>query len=395
VPTASPFHVRTLSLCQPLEFRDWSGFYAATSYDITHEHEYNAIRQAAALIDVSPLYKYRVSGRDACRLLDRILTRSVPRLKVGQVGYTSWCDGRGKVIDDGTVSRLADDVYRWTAAEPNLRWAEMNAAGLDVVVEDASESTAALALQGPTSRALLEACAEADVAGLRYFRVTAGSIGGVPVQISRTGYTGDLGYEIWMPAERALDVWDALTSGGRAYGVTPAGLNALDVARIEAGLILIGVDYVPARRALIASEEYTPFELGLGRLVHLDKAPFVGQQALAAEAQTGPSRCLVGLEVDWQEFEALHEARGLPPRVPATASRASVPVYRDASQVGKVTSTTWSPVLKKLIALGSVAAPAATIGTRLRMEVTIDHRREQVGASVVPLPFYDPPQKRG
>ncbi|PYQ41880.1 MAG: hypothetical protein DMF77_14690, partial [Acidobacteria bacterium] len=196
MPIGTCFHTRTAALCESMSWRDWAGYFAVSSYEVHHEREYNAIRNAAALIDVSPLFKYRVSGRDATRLVDRVVTRDVPKMKPGQVSYTHWCDGRGKVIDDGTVSRLEEDVYRWTAAEPNLRWIHMNSHGLQVTVEDISDRLGALALQGPTSRAVLESCEEgADVARLKYFRVTPARLRGVPVEISRTGYTGDLGYE--------------------------------------------------------------------------------------------------------------------------------------------------------------------------------------------------------
>lgn len=394
MPIGTPFHARTSALCESMSWREWAGYFTVSSYEVVHEREYNAIRNAAALIDISPLFKYRVSGRDATRLLDRILTRDAARMKVGQVAYTHWCDGDGKVIDDGTVCRLEENVWRWTAAEPNLRWIRSNGLGLDVEVEDVSDRTAALALQGPESRQLLSACADADVGGLKFFRATRGRIGGIPVDISRTGYTGDLGYEIWMDAERAEPVWDALMQAGRAYDLTPAGMLALDVARIEAGLILLDVDYVSAKKALIPSQKYSPYELGLGRLVHLDKAPYIGQAALRREAGEGAARQLVGLEVDWDELERLYDQAGLAPQLPATASRVPVPVYRDGTQVGKATSTTWSPTLKKMIALATVARDAAGAAARLQMEITVDHKRQQVGTTVAPLPFFDPPRKR-
>src|SRR5688500_13992892 len=198
MPWGTPFHSRTSALCQSMSWRDWAGYYAVSTYEVHHEREYSAIRNAAALIDISPLFKYRVTGKDATRLVDRIVTRDMNKVQVGQVVYTHWCDGQGKVIDDGTVSRLGEQVYRWTAAEPNLRWLTVNAHGLDVRIEEITERTAALALQGPTSRGILEACVESpgDVRSLRYFRVTPARIAGIAVEISRTGYTGDLGYEV-------------------------------------------------------------------------------------------------------------------------------------------------------------------------------------------------------
>jgi aminomethyltransferase len=394
MPIGTPLHPRTSALCESMNWRDWAGYFAVSAYEASHEREYNAIRNAAALIDVSPLFKYRVSGRDATRLVDRVVTRDVPKMAVGQVAYTSWCDGDGKVIDDGTVSRLGLDLYRWTAAEPNLRWIRQNAHGLEVEVEDLSERLAALALQGPTSRDVLRSCTEPDVSSLKYFRVTPAAIRGIPVEISRTGYTGDLGYEIWVEAGKALGLWDALIDAGRAWDITPTGMLALDVARIEAGLILLDVDYTSARKALIPSQRYSPYEIGLGRLVHLEKVPYVGQTALRRDARAGTARALVGLDIVWADVERLHEEAGLSPQLPATASRVSVPVFRDGVQVGRASSSTWSPTLKKMIALATVARDAAAPGTSLEMELTVDHRRRAVGATVAKLPFFDPPRKR-
>jgi glycine cleavage system T protein (aminomethyltransferase) len=393
MPIGSAFHERTLPLCESLNYRDWAGYYAVSAYETHHEHEYNAIRNAAALIDVSPLFKYIIAGRDATKLVDRLITRDATKLAVGQVIYTPWCDEQGKVIDDGTVSRLGEQRYRWTAADPSLRWFVQNAVGLDVSIEDVSETVAALAVQGPTSGALLSKVAESDVKGLKYFRVTSGTIAGVSVEISRTGYTGDLGYEIWMPWHDANCVWDALMAAGARFDLRPAGMLALDVARIEAGLLLIEVDFFSSRKALIAAQQYSPYEMGLGRLVQIDKAAFVGQSALRAEHARGPARQIVGLSVHWEEVEALYETLQLPPQVPATASRVAVPVYRNGAQVGKATSTTWSPVLKKLIALATVEGEGARVGSRLEMEVTVEAVRHRVGATVTPTPFFNPPRK--
>nr|MDP9323911.1 aminomethyltransferase family protein [Acidobacteriota bacterium] len=217
MPIGTAVHERTFALCESLNYREWSGYYAVSAYEGHHEHEYNAIRNASALIDVSPLFKYMVTGRDAARFVDRIITRDVAKMAVGQVFYTPWCDEHGRVIDDGTVARLGEHVFRWTAADPSLRWFRQNAAGLDVVVEDVSEEIAALALQGPTSAGLLRAAASANIEALKYFRLTTGTIAGVKVDISRTGYTGDLGYEIWMPAQDAVRVWDGLMEHGKPF----------------------------------------------------------------------------------------------------------------------------------------------------------------------------------
>ena len=393
MPIGTPLHERTSALCESLNYREWSGYYAVSAYEGHHEHEYNAIRNAAALIDVSPLFKYVITGRDAARLVDRIITRDVSKMPVGQVYYTPWCDEHGRVIDDGTVSRLGEQRFRWTAADPNLRWFSQNAIGLDVAIEDVSETLSAVALQGPTSAALLRAAADADIDRLKYFRVTSGTVAGVPVDISRTGYTGDLGYEIWMAAADAVRVWDALMQAGKPFDIKPAGMLALDVARIEAGLLLIEVDFFSSKKALIGTQSYSPFEMGLARLVNLEKPRFIGQRALANEHRTGHARQVAGIEIEWTSVERIYETVGLPPTVGATASRVAVPVYRDGKQVGKATSTTWSPVLKKMIALATLNRPHYIEGTQVEIEVTVEAVRHQVPGRVVPTPFFNPRRK--
>ena len=393
MPVGTALHERTFALCESLNYREWSGYYAVSSYETHHEHEYNAIRHAAALIDVSPLFKYRITGPEATRLVDKVITRDMRKVSVGQVIYTPWCDERGKVIDDGTVSRLGENTYRWTAADPSLRWFSQNAVGMDVLIEDISETVAALALQGPTSGRLLRQLADTDIENLKYFRVTTCVIAGVPVEISRTGYTGDLGYEIWIPSDQAVKVWDALMEAGRAFDIHPAGMLALDVARIEAALLLIDVDFHSSKKAIIESQKYSPFEMGLGRLVNLDKGRFVGQAALIEEQKRGHPREIVGLEIDWTGVERLYEEVGLPPTISPIASRVAVPVYHDGAQIGKATSTTWSPTLKKLIALATVRREHAKPGTQLEVEVTVEAVRHRVGATVVKTPFFNPKRK--
>src|SRR5712691_9859430 len=318
--------------------------------------------------------------------------RTRPR-SVGQVYYTPWCDERGKVIDDGTVSRLGEQTYRWTAADPSLRWFRQNAAGLAMEIEDISETVAALALQGPTSARVLRAVAQLDVDALKYFRVTSGHIAGVPVDVSRTGYTGDLGYEIWIPADAAVTVWDALMEGGRPFDIKPAGMLALDVARVEAGLLLIDVDFNSSKKALIESQKYTPYEMGLGRLVQIEKRPFVGRARLLDEHRRGSARQIVGLDISWLAVEKLYDDLGMPPQIASTASRAAVPVYKNGRHAGRATTTTWSPVLKKLIALATVSAPYFAQGTTVEIEVTVEAVRHRVPATVVKTPFFSPARK--
>jgi len=390
----TPFHPRTAALCDSHAWRRWAGYLVASSYELSHEREYHAIRSAAALIDVSPLYKYRLRGRHAGALLDRVLPRDVARTAVGQVLYTPWCDARGKVLDDGTIARLGDDAFRLTSAESNLRWLHDNAAGLEVEIDDMSESTAALAVQGPAAREILQQLVETDLAALKYFRIVSAQLRGMPVTISRTGYTGDLGYEIWLDAAHALPVWDALIAAGAPHGLTPAGMLALDMARIEAGLMLIDVDYVPARKALTEAQTSSPYELDLGWTVNLGKANFVGKRALEREARDGPAWRFAGIEVEWDAFERLHAAVGLAPRLPPAVLRASVPIYAGSEQVGYATSSGWSPLLKRYLALAHLRADRVAPGTPLEFEVTVEHRRQRAAARVVKKPFFDPARKR-
>jgi aminomethyltransferase len=384
----TPFHERVAALCVSHAWRRWAGYLVASSYELSHEREYHAIRSAAALFDVSPLYKYRVRGKDAARLLDHVMTKNIQNLQVGQVAYTPWCDAAGKVLDDGTIARLDETSFRVTAAEPNLRWLEDNARGLDASIEDVSESIAALSLQGPASRAILGGI------DLKYFRLKDAELGAIPVTISRTGYTGDLGYEIWMEKGKALAVWDALIEAGTPHGMTPAGMLALDVARIEAGLMLIDVDYVPARKAFIEGQTSSPYELDLGWAVDLKKERFVGREALAAEAARAPQWRFVGIEIEWESLERLYAEAGLATRVPGAAWRTSVPIYAGAEQAGYATSGGWSPLLKKYIALAHLRAAHAAPGTQLEIEITVEHQRKRANARVVKKPFFDPERKR-
>ncbi len=387
----TPFHERTAALCVSHSWRRWAGHVVASSYELGHEREYHVIRTAAALFDVSPLYKYLVRGRDAARLLDLVVTRNIQELKVGQVGYTPWCDHAGKVMDDGTLARLDEQLFRLTSAEPGLRWLEDNAQGMAVEIEDVSERTAALAVQGPASGAILAALGAPP---LKYFRVAPARLAGVAATVSRTGYTGDLGFEIWVERHDALALWDALRAAGAAYGLMPAGMLALDIARLEAGLMLIDVDYVPARKALIESQTSSPYELDLAWTVRLDKERFVGREALAAEHARGPQWQFVGVEIDYPSLERLYAAVGLATRLPAAAWRMSVPIYAGGEQAGYATSGGWSPLLKKYIALAHLRAPWAAPGTPLEIEMTVEHRRKRAAARVVKKPFFDPPRKK-
>jgi aminomethyltransferase len=393
------FHPATAPLNRKQQWREWSGYYASSVYADAHDIEYNAIREAAALIDVSPLYKYEVSGPDALRLVDRVITRDATKLKPGQVYYTPWCDEHGKVIDDGTVHHLDDGTFRWTAADPQLRWLRQNSAGLDVTVDDVSAEVAALAIQGPLSRDVLEGATGGSFGDLRYFRRRAATFKAgrkkVAIDVSRTGYTGDLGYELWVPAEFAVALWESLMNAGRGYGIRPAGMLALDVVRLEAGLILLEVDYTSARHAMNPDQNYSPGEIGLGRLVSFDKADFVGRLALEREQRNGgPGRRLVGLELDWYDIEGLFSAQGLPPAISPVVDRSPRPVLVGGRQVGRATSVGWSPILKQAIALASVPPSHEPLGSRVDVEWTVEGRRGRVAGTVVELPFLDLERKR-
>ncbi len=393
------FHPATAPLNRKQQWREWSGYYASSVYADAHDIEYNAIREAAALIDVSPLYKYTVSGPDALRLVDRVITRDATKLKPGQVYYTPWCDEHGKVIDDGTVHHLDDGTFRWTAADPQLRWLRQNSSGLDVTIDDVSEAVAAVALQGPLARDVLEAATGAEFADLRYFRRRTATVKAgrrkLAIDVSRTGYTGDLGYELWIQAEHAVALWEALVGAGRDYGIRPAGMLALDVVRLEAGLILLEVDYTSARHAMNPEQNYSPGEIGLGRLISTDKADFVGRLALDREARAGgPGRRLVGLELDWYDIEGLFSAQGLPPAISPVVDRSPRPLFVGGRQIGRTTSVGWSPILKQAIALASVPPSHEPLGSRFDVEWTVEGRRGRVAGTVVALPFLDLERKR-
>ena len=435
-------------------WKHWSGYYAVRHYDESPEREYNAIRQGAGLLDVSPLFKYELRGKDAGRLLDYVLSRPVSKLKTGRVTYLCWCDDDGKVLDDGTCWRMDKNTWRITSASPSWFWFSRHAAGLDVQIVDLSDKVAAVALQGPTSRKVLAAACDADLEALKFFGWTHATFGASPpsgsgqparpsaefavspsaavaefakrdardqgaateaglrgrrrasdegpvrpasefkATISRTGYTGDLGYEVWVDNDNALALWDLLMSRGKDHGIWPIGLDALDISRIEAGFILQGCDYHSAYDTVHPASKASPFELGLDWTVDLDREPFIGQRALIAEKQRGSQWAFVGLEIDWDAFEAAFDRHDLPPSIPTAAWRQRIPVFRGMRQVGYASSGAWSPTLKKNLALASVFREVAAPGTELDFEILADWERTRVPCKVVALPFYDPPRKK-
>ncbi|MFH2201683.1 MAG: aminomethyltransferase family protein [Elusimicrobiota bacterium] len=395
MPQKSPFHERTSALCKSFRWKEWAGYYAVCYYDMCHEPEYMAFRHAAGLLDVTPLFKYRLAGPDAAAFLSYVMTRDVRRLKLNQVTYVCWCDERGKILDDGTVARLGENAYRVTAAVPTFAWFERNSRGFDVEIEDVSDQLAVLALQGPRSRDILKnVVKDCDIDQLRFFRAAQAKLDGFEATITRTGYTGDLGYELWVPNKDALRLWDVLIDGGQPHRILPAGLDALDMTRVEAGFIMLDVDYFCAKDCMIESRKSTPFEVDLGWTVQLDREPFIGQEALKREREEGSKYAFVGLDIDWPALESLFDKVGLPPQLPHGAWRTPIPVYCDGDQIGQATSGTWSPTLKRNLALATVEAPYAEPGTELQIEVTVEFARKLTTATVVKKPFFDPERKR-
>ena len=391
----TPFHPRTAELNQARRWRKWSGFFIADSYFPAHDLEYHAIRFSAALFDVTPMCKYRIAGPDAAKLVDRVITRRVDRIKPMRAIYTPWCDHDGRVLDDGTVALLADGSYFWTAAEPQHGWLEAAGEGLNATIEDLTEKLCALSLQGPHARDVLSAAVGRDMSDLPFFGRADVTISGTAVGISRTGYSGDLGYELWMPFDEALPVWDALIKSGEDYTLRVAGMEALDVARLEAGLIMAGVDYHSSRTARHPSLAVSPYEIGMDRLVDLDKPAFIGKRALMNEvAAGGPATRLVGLELDLNVFEDAYLDLGYPIEHPLRAWRHVTPLTRKGETIGRATSGTFSPLLKRSIALGFLPVKHAEVGSTVGIEWQIEETRQTIPATVVPLPFLDLPRKR-
>ena len=397
MPIKTPFHSRTSQLCESMNYKEWAGYYAVSSYQVHHDMEYFAFRNSAGLLDITPLHKYSVTGPDAAAFLSRIMVKNISKLKVGRVSYCCWCTSDGKVVDDGTVMRRGEQEFFVTSADACYSWFSRFLRGYDVTLEDISNRVAGLALQGPTSREIIKQITGADLDSLRFFRTIQADVSGFDVHISRTGYTGDLGYELWVENEHAVKLWDLLMSEGDRYNIRPAGLDALDVTRVEAGLILKDVDYYNALHAFTADRKSSPYEITLGWTVNLDRAPFNGQAALRAEKEKGSSWTIVGLDYNWPDIEALYNSYGLPPEVGSMAWRDSIPIYADKNkrkQIGYATSGTWSPILKKYIALATLEKKYEKIGSDVHIEYTVEHVRHTVRATMRDHQFYNPERKK-
>ena len=394
----SPFHDRTNALNETGLWQHWSGTLAADRYQTSDKFEYFAVRNAAGLFDSSPLYKYRIHGRDAERFLSGVLARDVRTCAPGNAQYTAWCDDRGFVVEDGVVLRTAADEFMLTAAEPNLAYFEDLIGRRDqVAIEDVSDEFGILALQGPRSRDLLSALVP-DAASLPYFGLTTGEIAGSPVTISRTGYSGDLGYEVWVRSPDALKVWDALWSSMSGFGVLPFGLDALDMLRIEAGLLLLDVDFASSRFGWTDEDRSSLIELGWGWMVRGladDDRAFIGRRAIQREIAEKTSRWrLTGLLVDWADHDRIYGAAGLIPPKDHTPILGEMFLYDEAgTQVGYTTSYMYSPMLQRHIALARVRPPLAAPGSPVRLEIDVNHRYEYVAARTSRLPLYNPTRK--
>ena len=394
MPVPTPFHSRTTQYCRSQFYKDWAGYYAVCSYDTCHQPEYNALRHSVGAIDVSPLFKYEISGRDAAAFLSRLTVRDVRKLRPGRVTYLCWCDDDGKVIDDGTLTCFDEGHYLMTAAEPSLSWFERVARGFEVTIEDRSEQLGTLSIQGPESRALLSQVCDADLDKLRFFRGVECRLGDTTVWLSRTGYTGDLGYEVFCESSDAEAVWDVIFDVGPRYDLLPVGLDAMDVTRIEAGFVMNGVDYFSAHHCLVDSRKNSPSELGLDWTLALDREPFIGRDALRRERKNGARFRYVGLEADWEALEEVYQRYGLPPEVSTSGWRDGRPVYTPGGQfVGQATSGAWSPQLKRNLALAQVERSKVQIGDTVGFEITAEYERHRIPATVVEPPFFAPPRK--
>jgi aminomethyltransferase len=395
----TPFHERTGALNEPQLWSHWSGYLAAEKYSLSEKFEYFAVRNAAGLFDTSPLFKYRFTGPGAEAFLAGVLARDPRPLAPGQAQYTIWCDDRGYVVEDGVLLRHGPDDFVLTCAEPNFAYfADLRGRRDDVRIDDESEQWAVLALQGPRSRGLL-ASLDGRVEGLGYFHHTKAKIAGRKVTVSRTGFTGDLGYEVWARSEDALAVWDAVWEACRGHGVLPFGLQALYMLRIEAGLLLLDTDFHNSRFAWTDADRVTPVELGLGwmlRGVAEDPRRFLGRDAIRRELAGGTSRYrTTGLLVDWRDWDRIHDEAGLIPPKDHTPVQEEMYVYDDdGQQVGYATSFMYSPMLQRHIAIARVPVAAATTpGTKLNLEIPVTHQYVHVAAHTARLPMWNPARK--
>ncbi len=393
----TPFHPRTSALNDTGLWEHWSGHLTAVRSQSSEKFEYFAVRNSAGIFDTSPLYKYRIHGADAERFLGGVLARDPRTAKPGQAQYTVWCDDRGFVVEDGVLLRHAKDHFVLTAAEPNLAYLRDKVGRLRVKVDEVTDDYGILAFQGPRSRQILSTLAP-GAERLGYFDLTPETVAGKSVTISRTGYTGDLGYEVWVEADDALTIWDCLQQVSEGQGVAPFGITALYMLRIEAGLLLLDVDFRSSRYAWTDEQRATPDELGLGWLLKgIEDAdrPFIGRRAILRERADRTSRWkATGLVVDWQDYDRHYAEAGLIPPKDHVPVQEELFVYDpDGAQVGFATSSMYSPMLQRHIALARVRPDLAKPGTELRLEIAVNHRYEYVIARTARSPLYNPERK--
>jgi aminomethyltransferase len=393
----TPFHERTNAANSTGLWEHWSGYLVARRYQLSEKFEYFAIRNSAGLFDSSPLYKYRIHGPDAEAFLAGVLARDIRTCAVGHGQYTTWLDDRGFVVEDGVLFRNAADDYLLTCAEPNFAYFDGLVGRKRVAIEDVSEDSAVLAIQGPKSREILT-CLAPDIVTLPYFGLMSASIAGADVRISRTGFTGDLGYEIWIPSDRAIAVWDAVAEASAGRGVIPIGSIALDMARIEAGLLLLDVDFTSSRYAWTDAHRSTLIELGLGWMVRdlaSDDRAFIGRAAIERELRDKTSRWkLTGLVFDWREYDRHFDEAGLIPPKDHTPIDEEYYIYDDdGKQLGYATSQMYSPMLQRHIALARVPLELTKPGSRVKIELAVSHRYEYFDAVVTRLPLYNPDRR--
>ncbi|MDV2995342.1 MAG: Aminomethyltransferase [Chroococcidiopsis sp. SAG 2025] len=390
----TPVYPRVAALCKSRKWQSWEGYIMADTYNFSVMPEYLAIRNTAALFDFFPLYVYLIRGADAALLLDRLITRNINKCKIGQVMYTALCDAEGKLLDDGTVYRFDETTFQLTTNTPTLDWVQANSIGLQVEIQDKTLTTNTLPLQGPKSRTILNQVADTNLDGLKYFNFVETKIRDIPVVISRTGYTGDLGYEVWSEAKDAIALWDILMEAGSSEGIQPAGFYALDLARIEAGLIWYEYDYIPSRQAQTDAEKVSPLEVSLAWTVDFSKASFIGREALLKEKEQGVQRQLVGLELDRQFLHQTYGEQSLFLQDLRTPWRTKFPVRVGEQTIGQVTSGCWSPAGQNYIAIASVSSNYAQATTSLAPKMSVEIHGQTIPASIKSLPFYDPDHKR-
>lgn len=396
VPT-TPFHERLSALNDQQLYTHWQGYLSALRYSHAPKHEYFAVRNSVGIFDTSPLYKYRVTGSDAGRFLGGLLVRNVSVLRPGRAAYTLWCDERGFVMEDGVLFRHGAEEFVLTSARPALAWLERHRYSSKVEISDVSEDFGMLAVQGPRSRTVLGELTDV-VNHLGYFDLAAGEIAGVDVTVSRTGYTGDLGFELTVPAEHCTAVLDAVLDAGQGHGLRPFGEHALNMLRIEAGLPLVDVEWTDSTLAWNDEQRVTPTELGMGWMlkgVREGTRRFLGSDAIRRELERGSSRwATTGIVLDWQDWNRLHRDNGLlPVKDELPLSWESWVRDESGEQVGYATSLMYSPVLQRHIGIARVRPDLAEPDTPLRVETTILHSTQVVRARTTSMPFFNPERK--